>query len=67
MRHTRSWRSTLSLDGRIIAVGRKGWFGRSVLERSQTFDPTDELALALLWFAVTPGRPGRIWMTFGAV
>ncbi|MFI7006497.1 hypothetical protein [Streptomyces sp. NPDC050145] len=64
VRHTRRWRSTLSLEGRTVAVGRKGWFGRSVLERSQPLDQADELALALFWFAVAPGRPGKIWMTF---
>ncbi|MFE1949693.1 hypothetical protein ACFW9D_04420 [Streptomyces sp. NPDC059524] len=67
VRHTRRWRSTMSLDGRIVAVGRKGWFGRSVFERSQPIDSIDELALALFWFAVAPGRPGMIWMTFESV
>ncbi|MFF2654233.1 hypothetical protein [Streptomyces sp. NPDC058045] len=60
VRHTRRWRSTLSLDGRMVAVGRKGSFGRSVLERSQPSDAIDELALALFWFGVSPGRPGSL-------
>lgn len=67
VRHTRRWRSTLSLDGRTVAVARKGRYGRPVLERSQPADPTDELALALFWFAVAPGRPGKLWMTFESV
>ncbi|MEU3657404.1 hypothetical protein AB0E67_32440 [Streptomyces sp. NPDC032161] len=64
VRHARRWRSTLLLDGRVLAVGRKGRFGRSVLERAQPLDAVDELAMALFWFGVTPGRPGMIWMTF---
>jgi len=67
VRHARRWRSTLSLAGRVVAVGRKGWFGRFALERSQPIDAIDELALALFWFGVTPGRPGMIWMTFDSV
>ncbi|MFE7478529.1 hypothetical protein ACFU98_47480, partial [Streptomyces sp. NPDC057575] len=67
LRHARRWRSTLQLDGRIVAVGRKGRFGRSMLERAQPLDAVDELALALFWFGVSPGRPGMIWMTFESV
>jgi len=66
-RHARRWRSTLLLDDRVVAVGRKGWFGRSALERSRPLDAIDELALALFWFAVTPGRPGKIWMIVESV
>ncbi|MBE1577707.1 hypothetical protein ACFORH_10985 [Amycolatopsis roodepoortensis] len=64
VKHTRRWRSTLSLDGRVVALARKGRFGKLVLEGSAPVDQIDELALALFWFAVTPGRPGMIWMTF---
>lgn len=67
VRHARRWRSTLLLDGRVVAIGRKGWFGRSALERAQPLDAVDELALALFLFAVTPGRPGMFWMTFDSV
>lgn len=64
VQHSPRWRSTLRLGDRVVAVGRKGWFGRSFLVGSHVTDSLDELALALFWFAVTPGRPGAIWMTF---
>ena len=67
LQHARRWRSTLLLDGRVVAVGRRGWFGRVFLERAAVADAVDELALALFWFAVSPGRPGLIWMTFDTV
>lgn len=67
VQHARRWRSTLSLDGRIVAVGRKGRFGRSALERAEPVDSVDELALAIFWFGVSPGRPGTIWMAFDSV
>jgi len=67
VQHGARWRSTLLRDGRVVAVGRRGWFGRVFLERSAVEDAVDELALALFWFAVSPGRPGLIWMTFHTV
>ncbi|MFF2652140.1 hypothetical protein [Streptomyces sp. NPDC058045] len=63
----RDHNGSLTLHGRTLAAGHRGSFGRHTLDRAQPLDPTDELALALFWFAITPGRPGMIWMTFESV
>ncbi|MGZ0152917.1 hypothetical protein ACXJJ3_38070 [Kribbella sp. WER1] len=62
VRHHRRGRTDLYRAGIRIASAKAGVFGRLHLKSAAPADDLDQLALALLWFAIGPGRPGAISM-----
>ncbi|MFD7159597.1 hypothetical protein ACFV9C_33710 [Kribbella sp. NPDC059898] len=60
--HFRGRRTELQRAGTLIASTRSGILGRLHLRSATPADDLDQLAVALVWFAIGPGRPGAIAM-----
>ncbi|WP_427892059.1 hypothetical protein ACQHIV_04830 [Kribbella sp. GL6] len=60
--HFRRMRTELRRAGTLIATAKSGLFGHLHLKSATPTDDLDQLAIALLWFAIGPGRPGAIAM-----
>lgn len=60
--HFRRMRTELHRAGTRIAVAKSGVFGRLHLKYAAPAGDLDQLAIALLWFAIGPGRPGAMAM-----
>jgi hypothetical protein len=60
--HLRRWRTEVRRDGVLVARMRRRMGPRYKLLSNHASDEVDQLAAALGWHAVRPGRPGAISM-----